>query len=157
MNAVRTGIAAAASLLAARLLRLPEDYWAAISCIIVMQSAFGTALAVSVQRFAGTAIGAAAGALVTTYFGRNVLAFGVSVFALGMLCSVFRIEKSAYRYAGIALAIVMLPMRMESAPARALHRFIEVSLGIAVALALTAVWPERPAAAAESGVKKESA
>lgn len=30
----------------------------------------------------------------------------------------------------------------------ALHRFVEISLGIAVGLILTGVWPERDAAAA---------
>jgi uncharacterized membrane protein YgaE (UPF0421/DUF939 family) len=151
MSALRTAVAASASLLVARLLRLPNDYWAVVSCIIVMQSTLGTALAVSVQRFAGTAIGAAVAALAATYFYGNALAYGVSLFAIGMFCWALRIERSAFRYAGIALTIVMLTAHIESVPAVAFHRFLEVSIGIAVALVLTIVWPEAPAAAPESG------
>jgi uncharacterized membrane protein YccC len=150
-HAARTAIAATVSLLAARLLRLPNDYWAAVSCIVVMQSTLGTALAVSVQRFVGTGIGAATGALVATYYGGNALAFGVSLFAVGLLCWALHIERSAYRYAGIALAIVMLAVHTESAPAAAFHRFIEVSLGIAVGLVLTIVWPETSTVVPEAG------
>jgi uncharacterized membrane protein YccC len=45
----------------------------------------------------------------------------------------------------------MLTAHIESVPAVAFHRFLEVSIGIAVALVLTIVWPEAPAAAPESG------
>jgi uncharacterized membrane protein YccC len=68
-----------------------------------------------------------------------------------MFCWALRIERSALRYAGIALTIVMLTAHTESAPAVAFHRFLEVSIGIAVALVLTIVWPEAPAAGPESG------
>ena len=53
-----------------------------------------------------------------------------------------RVEKSAYRYASITLAIVMLVPRSTSAWLVAIHRFFEVSLGIAVGLMLSAFWPE---------------
>jgi uncharacterized membrane protein YccC len=66
-HSVRTAVAAVVSLLVARLFRLPEAYWAAISTLkIVMQSTLGTALPISAQRFAGTAVGAAVGAAVGT-------------------------------------------------------------------------------------------
>jgi uncharacterized membrane protein YgaE (UPF0421/DUF939 family) len=150
-HAVRTAVAASVSLLVARLLRLPNDYWAAVSCIVVMQSTLGTELAVSVQRFVGTAVGAAAGALVATFFAAGVLAFGASLFAIGLFCWVLRIDRSAFRYAGIALAIVMLAPHAEGALATAFHRFLEVSLGIAVALLLNVIWPEGPTGTPESG------
>jgi hypothetical protein len=55
----------------------------------------------------------------------------------------FRVERSAYRYASITLAIVMLVPRTTSAWLVAIQRFFEVSLGIAVGLMLSAFWPER--------------
>jgi uncharacterized membrane protein YccC len=151
MHALRTAVAASASLLVAHLFRMPEAFWAAISCMVVMQSTLGAALPISVQRLVGTAIGTAAGALVGSFFGASFPAFAVSVFALGILCWALRIDRSAYRFAGITLAVVMLISRSQSAPIVALHRFIEVSLGIAVALALTTVWPEGPRAASAQG------
>ena len=43
----RTAIVAIASLLAARLFRLPEAYWAPITTLVVTQSSLGAALTVS--------------------------------------------------------------------------------------------------------------
>jgi uncharacterized membrane protein YccC len=142
-HSARTAVAAVVSLLVARLFGLPEAYWASITTLIVMQSTLGAALPISAQRLAGTAVGAAAGALIGTYFPENVLLFGIGVFAIGALCAAFRVERSAYRYAGITLAIIMLIPRSNSKWVIAAHRFCEVSIGIAVGLALTAVWPER--------------
>ena len=142
-HAARTAVVALASLLVARLFRLPETYWAAISSLVVMQSTLGAALAVSVQRALGTAIGVAVGALAATWFHGNALVFGIAVFLIGLPCATLRIDRSAFRYASIALAIVMLIPRAENPWIVAMHRFVEVSIGIAVALALTSAWPER--------------
>ncbi len=144
-HAARTAVAAVLSYLAARLFGLPEAYWATISTFIVMQSTLGAALPVSVQRFAGTGLGALVGATMVTFFGAHLWAFGVAVFLIGVLCAVLRIERSAYRYACITLAIVMLVTRSTGVWRIAMHRFFEVSLGITVGLMLSAVWPERPA------------
>ena len=68
VHSARTAIAAVVSLLVARVLGLPEAYWATITTLIIMQSTLGAALTISEQRFAGTAVGALMGALLTTYF-----------------------------------------------------------------------------------------
>jgi uncharacterized membrane protein YccC len=148
VHAIRTAIAAVASLLIARLFKLPEAYWAAIATMIVMQSTLGAAWAVSKDRLVGTALGATAGALLATYAGQNVAAFGAGIFALGILCAILGVERAAYRYAGITLVIVMLIARTQPAWIVAIHRFVEISVGIAVGLILTAVWPEPKQAAA---------
>ena len=141
-HSLRTAFAAVASLLAAHLFRLPETHWAAISTLIVMQSSLGASLPVSVRRFAGTILGAIAGGFVGTYFPGNVAAFGVVVLALGLLCAALKVERSAYRYAGITLAIIMPVSRAANEWIVAMHRFFEVSIGIAVGLVISAVWPE---------------
>jgi uncharacterized membrane protein YccC len=143
VHSVRTAVAAVASWSVARLFRLPEAYWAPITTLVIVQSSFGAALAVSWQRFVGTALGSLVGAIAATYFGPHVLALGVGVFILGLLCAATKVDRSAYRFGGIALAIVLLVPRTGSAWQIALHRFAEVSIGIAVALFLTLVWPER--------------
>ncbi|HKN33686.1 MAG TPA: FUSC family protein [Terriglobales bacterium] len=142
----RTAVAAVVSFLIARLFRLPEAYWAPISTVIGMQSTLGAALPVSVQYFAGTAIGAAVGAVTATYFSESVWAFGVAVLIIGLLCAVLRVERGAYRYATTTLVIVMLVTRSTSAWRIGIHRFFEVSIGIAVGLVLSALWPERQSA-----------
>jgi uncharacterized membrane protein YccC len=142
VHSIRTAIAATVSLAAARLFGLPEAYWASIATLVVMQSTLEATLLISIERVAATALGAVTGALLASYFAGNILLFAVTVFALGLLCAGFRMEKTAYRYASVTLAIIVLIPRSSAAWIVALHRFIEVSVGILVALALTAVWPE---------------
>jgi uncharacterized membrane protein YccC len=142
IHVVRTTIAALASLLVARLFKLPEAYWATVTTLVVMQSTFGAAFTVSWHRFVGSAIGAAAGALLATYFGSNAAMFAVGIFVMGIICAALRLDRVAYRFAGVTLAIVMLITRSSPAWIVAFHRFFEVSVGIAVALAMTAIWPE---------------
>jgi uncharacterized membrane protein YgaE (UPF0421/DUF939 family) len=142
VHSIRTAIAATASLAIARLFGLPEGYWAAIATLVVMQSTLAATLLLSIERIAATALGAVTGALLASYFTGNVLLFAVAVFVLGLLCTVFRMEKSAYRYASVTLAIIMLIPRSNPAWIVAVHRFFEVSVGILVALTITAVWPE---------------
>jgi uncharacterized membrane protein YgaE (UPF0421/DUF939 family) len=148
LHSIRTAVAAVGSLLIARFCRLPEPYWATITTIVIMQSTLGAAWTVSKERFMGTALGAAMGALLTAYAAQNVAAFGVGVFALGLICALLGIGRNAFRYAGITLAIVMLVARAEPAWMIAIHRFLEISVGIAAGLLLTAVWPEPEPAAA---------
>jgi uncharacterized membrane protein YgaE (UPF0421/DUF939 family) len=142
-HSARTAVAATVSFVIARLFRLPEAYWAAIATIVVMESTWRATLAGSLQRIVATALGAGAGALVATYFGGSALAFGISAFLIGLLCWLARLEKGAYRYACVTLTIVMLVPRLTTPWAGAVHRFFEVSLGIAIALVVTALWPER--------------
>jgi uncharacterized membrane protein YccC len=142
-HSARTGVGAMASLVVARMFGLPEACWASITTLIVMQSTLGTALTISGQRFAGTALGAALGALGAAYFGPSVIVFSIAVFLTGIICAVLGLGRTAYRFAGITLAIVMLVARNQDPWVKAAHRFVEVSVGIAVGLALTALWPER--------------
>jgi uncharacterized membrane protein YccC len=140
-HAARTAVAAVVSLFVARWFGLTESYWAAITTLVVMQSTLGAAVPVSAQRVAGTALGAALGALAGTYYPGNALVFGACILVLGIVFVPFHLERNAYRYAGITLAIIML-VPGHSGGIVALHRFFEVSVGIAVGLAFSALWPE---------------
>ncbi len=66
-----------------------------------------------------------------------------AIILIGLLSFSFRLEKTAYRYASVTLTIIVLIPRTNPAWIVALHRFIEVSVGIIVALAVVAFWPER--------------
>jgi len=67
-----------------------------------------------------------------------------------LLSIAFRLEKTAYRYASITLAIVVLIPRSNPPWSVAMHRFIEVSVGIIVALGVVALWPEHQPSATRS-------
>jgi uncharacterized membrane protein YgaE (UPF0421/DUF939 family) len=147
VDPIRTTIAATVSWYSARLVGMPEAYWATITTLVVMESTVGAALRPSWQRFAGTALGAAAGALAATYFGQSTIVFSLGIFVLGLVCAVLRLDRTAYRFAGTTLAIVVLASHETAGWVAAMHRFVEVSIGIAVGLLIMAVWPERGATA----------
>jgi uncharacterized membrane protein YccC len=68
------------------------------------------------------------------------MVYGAGIFVCGVLSSILRLG-TAYRFAAIALTIVLLITHDRSPWVIATHRFIEVSLGIAVALLITVIWP----------------
>jgi len=141
-HAIRTAVAVTVSVIIARLVQMPEAYWAAIATLVVMQGTLGATLTLSLDRIVATAVGASIGAFEINYFGANLVAFAFAIVLIGLLSIAFRLEKTAYHYASITLSIIVLIPRSAPAWTIALHRFLEVSVGIIVALAVAALWPE---------------
>jgi uncharacterized membrane protein YccC len=141
-HAARTTVAAAGSFAVAKALHFSEPQWAAISTIVVTQSTLGAALTISGQRFAGTLLGSLAGALLATWLGWGILPFASGLLSLGLVCALLRLDRAAYRFAGITLAIVVLTPSAVAPWLTAVHRFLEVSLGIVVGLLITTIWRE---------------
>ena len=142
LDAARTTVAAVLALLLARILKLPEFYWAPISAIVIIQSTIDPKT-LAWQRFAGTALGAALGALIATVFTApwaHTWVYAGTIFLCGVLCVLLRF-RGAYRFAGITVSIVLLIAHTRPAWIVALHRFVEVSIGIAVALTIALIWP----------------
>ncbi|MGB7602850.1 MAG: FUSC family protein [Candidatus Sulfotelmatobacter sp.] len=139
INSARAAAATIASMLLSRSLKLPEFYWAPISAIVVLLSTVKPQT-VAWQRFVGTALGAALGALIATFFHPTWIVYGAGIFVCGILSALLRIG-SAYRFAAITLSIVLLVAHTRPPWIVAVHRFVEVSLGIAVALVVAVVWP----------------
>jgi uncharacterized membrane protein YccC len=152
-HAIRTAVAATVSVIIARLIQMPEAYWAAIATLVVMQSTLGATLTLSIERIVATAVGASVGAIEANFFGSNLIAFAIAIVLIGLLSIAFRLEKTAYRYASITLTIIVLIPRSAAPWLIALHRFIEVSVGIIVALAVVALWPERQPLSADSAAQ----
>ena len=125
--------------LLARTLKIPEFHWAPISTIVILLSTINP-LTLAWQRFAGTAFGAFLGAAIATYLHANWIVYGVGIFTCGILSAILRIG-SAYRFATITFSIVLLIAHSSPPWIVATHRFIEVSVGIAVALLATVIWP----------------
>jgi uncharacterized membrane protein YgaE (UPF0421/DUF939 family) len=142
LQAFRTAVEATLSVLVAWLVRMPEPYWSAIATLVVMQSTLRATLTLSLARIVASALGASVGAIEAIYFGQNLVVFGLTVFLLGLMSFASRLDKPGYRYASVTLAIVVLIPRVGPPWSIALHRFIEVSLGILVALAVAAFWRE---------------
>lgn len=67
-HSIRTAIAATVSVIVARLIQMPEAYWAAIATLVMMQSTLGATLTLSLERIVATAVGASIGAVEAKYF-----------------------------------------------------------------------------------------
>ena len=141
-QALRIGVAGILSIYVAGLFRLPQGYWAAISAFVVLGSDVKTTFRASGERLIGTAIGALAGAVFTYFWGSHLLWFGVAATLTVLLCELLGLGQS-YRLACVTVAIVMMINSNASPWLTALNRFLEVALGILIALILSAVPPGR--------------
>jgi uncharacterized membrane protein YgaE (UPF0421/DUF939 family) len=144
LDAVRTALAAVVAMLLGRLLGMPEYYWAPISTIVIMQSTLPV-MTHGWQRFLGTALGAILGiAFASLTHPVTTLSFA-ALYALGVfLCGVVTFlvgVGGAFRFAAITLSIIFLISRRAAPWIAGWHRFLEVSLGIAVAVVFSRLWP----------------
>lgn len=141
VHAVKIGAAGVVSILVARLLKLPQAYWAAISAFVVMGTDVGQTMAASRNRLIGTAIGAVLGAVFVALLGVQLVWFGLAVGATVLICESVGLGQS-YRLACVTVAIVMLINTAGSPWKSAAYRFAEVALGIVVALLISALPPK---------------
>jgi len=139
VDSARTAVAAVVAMLLARLLKMPEFYWAPISTIVIVQSTIPPHM-LGWQRFVGTALGAVLGAVIATFFHPTVWVYAAGIVLCGLLAWLLRVG-GAYRFAAITLSIILLIPRARAPWITGWHRFLEVSLGIAVALVVTTFWP----------------
>ena len=148
LDAFKTGVAALLCLWLGHLFRLTHSYWAAVSAIVVMQSDASVTLSSCRDRLIGTAIGALMGWGMFYVWHGHYVVYGLAVMLCLLICSLLEFEKAG-RLASVALTIVLL-IKIDSGPEQAaVARFLEVSLGIIVALAVTMlVFPERPSVGA---------
>ncbi len=139
--AVKTGIAALLSMLVYQAMHLEHGYWAVISAIIVMQANLGGSIRAGIDRLVGTAIGALLGTLAFRYIGLGPISVGISIALTIFVCSWIGLKQS-YRLAGVTASIVLL--MGETNPWQAgWNRFLDVVLGVVIALIVSALWPSR--------------
>lgn len=143
-------MAAVVSLLLARGLKQPQFYWAPISTIVILLSPIDP-MSLGWQRFVGTALGAVLGAMIASYFEPNWVVYGIGIAVCGILGATLRLQ-AAYRFAAITLTIILLVPHEHRPWIVATHRFVEVSLGIAVALLTTLALPVAASQAKAGGL-----
>jgi uncharacterized membrane protein YccC len=162
LNVARMTLATIVSAMAARACGLPEQLWAVMTTVMVMQSSLGAAWEVSLQRLIGTVIGGATGAIWLTWFPRSVPLLALGMLVMGAICRLLRQSQSAYRFAGITLVIIAMPSYSNPSWIIALHRFLEVCIGIIVGMGVLALGSSRSnarqsATAAQAALTSERA
>src|SRR6266567_7984097 len=130
LNVARMTLATVVSVMAARACGLPEQFWAVVTAVLVMQSSLGAAWEVSLQRLVGTVIGGVTGAVWVTWFPQSLPVLALGMLVMGTICGLLRQSQSAYRFAGITLVIIAMPSYSGPSWIIALHRFLEVCIGI---------------------------
>jgi uncharacterized membrane protein YgaE (UPF0421/DUF939 family) len=145
IDAFKAGLAAVLCVWLGDLFGLSHSYWAAVSAVVVMGSDATVTFASCRDRIVGTAIGAFLGWVTFYVWHGHYLLYGLSVMLCIFVCHMLAFEKAG-RLAAVALSIIVL-VQIDGGPAHAaLMRFLEVSLGIVVALAVTLlVFPPRSA------------
>lgn len=153
-HALRTAAAAVATEVVVTALALPQGYWAVITAVIVMQANLGGSIWASWTRLAGTAVGATIGALAAHFLGQTTLSVGLAVFVTLAICTAIRRLRESTRVGGITTVIVILAGHPGvSAATLGFDRFLEISVGIVTALAVSIlVLPSRASKALDYGL-----
>ena len=140
LDAARTTVAAVVSLLLARTLKLPGFLGADLRHrdYSVHHRSENSGMAALCR----DCLGRGASRVGHDVFPSNALVYASAIFLCGALCALLRL-RGAYRFAAITLSIILLIEHQRPAWILASHRFVEVSVGIAVALALAELWPSR--------------
>jgi len=140
---LQTAVAAVVSMGLAQALHLPDPYWAPISAIVCSLDAFDGAAATARRRLVGTLIGVFIAALQVSFTSYNLINYGLAIALLGLLCSAARLHPSSLRFGAIALTVVVSDPDKSVVWFTAAARFVDVALGIAVALLVVKAWPKR--------------
>lgn len=117
------------------LIGLREGYWAAISAIVVLQADLPDTRNAGRDRFFGTALGALSGWLCARYWHHQIWVYVAAVAITICACWVLNIS-AAGRLGAVAVSVIVLIPRPEPIWQIALFRFLEVSWGIALAIAI---------------------
>ncbi|GAB7081411.1 FUSC family protein [Megalodesulfovibrio paquesii] len=137
-HALRTALASVITLLLVDVFSFPQGYWAVISAVIVMQSNLGRALKSGLSRVQGTFIGALLGAITLSVAGANSVSLGIGVFLTIFVCAYFMGLHESFRLAAVTASIVILLGRGSEHPfILGMDRFLEISLGVGVAMAVS--------------------
>jgi uncharacterized membrane protein YccC len=155
-HAFKTALAAVLAYALTQALNLPQGYWAVISVVVVMQANLGGSLKAGWSRILGTAVGAALGALTLSVLQPSHLALGLGTGLAILVCAYFTYLHESFRLAGLTASIVILMgQEGESYWTVAATRFLEIAVGVGVALAVSLlVWPSRAGRQLRLGVAK---
>ena len=70
-----------------------------------------------------------------------MISYSLAIAFLGLICGLIKLHPSAFRFGAIALTVVVTSPNKAAVWFTASTRFVEVALGILVALAVVRIWP----------------
>jgi uncharacterized membrane protein YccC len=117
---------------------LQESYWAPIAAVVVLYPDREATRKAAVARFVGTIVGSLVGWACATWWHESIALYGLGVAVAVGICYLLRLE-AASRLCAVAVTVITVIPRPAPAYEVAFHRFVEVSYGVACALAYTAI------------------
>jgi uncharacterized membrane protein YgaE (UPF0421/DUF939 family) len=129
--ALRAGVSAAIALAIAQVLSLQFPLFVMIAAVIVTDLEPAQSRLIGLHRVVGTIVGTSCGALFSSVIPTNSWTIGGGI-CVAMLISFLLHGKEGARVAGFICGVIML-YQGEDVWSYALHRFIETTVGIAVA------------------------
>lgn len=144
-HAIRVSVAVGVAFLLSTVFRLPQGYWAVFTAVIVVQTSLGGTIAASVDRLAGTMVGAAVGAAAAYLKARTPLDEGLLLCAVVAVLAFAAAVRPSLKVAPITAVIVIIAGPRDVDPLHAaLYRVIEIAIGSAVGVAATLfIFPAR--------------
>ena len=112
-------------------------------CDRMFASMFGGAAQVARRRLIGTLFGVTIAAVQISFTPHSLLSYAAAITALGLICSLARLHPSAFRFGAIAMTVVVTADGGNHVWKTAATRFIDVALGILVALVVVRLWPNQ--------------
>ncbi|AKL97351.1 hypothetical protein CACET_c39250 [Clostridium aceticum] len=134
LRTIKTGIAVTVSLIIANILRIESPFFAAIAAIIAMQPTVSDSWKTGVNRILGTIIGAVVGAIFVAIAPANPFLGGLGVVSLIIIMNKLGWQE-AIAIGGVVFTGIFLNTN-ENHVTYALHRLLDTSIGIVVAVVI---------------------
>lgn len=144
-HAVRVSVAVGVAFLLSTVFRLPQGYWAVFTAVIVVQTSLGGTIAASLDRLAGTLVGAAVGAGAAYLKAATPLDEGLLLCAVVALTAFAAAVRPSLKVAPVTAVIVLIAGPHDVDPLHAAaFRVVEIAIGSAVGVAATLfIFPAR--------------
>ena len=135
--ALRASVAAGVAMALAQLLGLQHPLYAFLAAVIVTDLAPSQSRKLALHRLAATAIGAVCGAVLTPLLPAGPIGIGLGILVAMLACQLAQVRDAA-KVAGFICGILVL--ENSAAPwLSGFSRFLETTLGVVVALAVSYV------------------
>jgi uncharacterized membrane protein YgaE (UPF0421/DUF939 family) len=135
--ALRASVAAGVAVALAQLLGLQHPLYAFLAAVIVTDLAPSQSRKLALHRVVATAVGATCGAVLTPILPAGPIAIGVGILIAMLACQLVQIRDAA-KVAGFICGILVLENSAEPWVS-GFYRFLETTLGVIVALAVSYV------------------
>lgn len=156
---MKTGLAAVTAYALTEAFGLRMGFWAVLSAVIVMQINVADSIEMCLNRFTGTAVGAAIGLAALLVCPRTPVSMTLALFVSVAFCSYMTRYQPRYRMAAITVVIVLFTGSNDNQPLLfSLYRVVEIGLGVGCAFLVSIlIWPVRAGAALRARIEEHFA